>query len=293
MVKSMTGFGKMQRAFENRNITVELKSVNSRYCDINVKLNRKYSFLEEHIKKLIGSIIRRGKIETFINIENVAGNDVKVDINKDIIKDYMNQISILAGEIDVENKVSMEFLLDLPEVIKLSAKEENEEELLSQVKELLIEALDKFDSMRVVEGEKLAADIFARLDLIENNLANIEKQADLVGDLYRDKLKNRIEDIIKGAGEISEERIATEAAFFAEKANITEEIVRLKSHIVQMRDILNGPNSEGRKLDFLLQEMNREANTIGSKANDLSITKYMLDTKSEIEKIREQVQNIE
>lgn len=293
MIKSMTGFGKMQKSFEKRNISMEIKAVNSRYTDISVRLSRKYNYLEEMIRAQIKEKVKRGKIDVFVNIESIYGNDVEVEINKQLVEEYLKNIEEIKEATSILEDISIEFLLQLPEVINIKPKEESEEEINNESRIVLREALENFDKMRAIEGEKLVADIVMRLEIIEKNLIAIDEKSELIGDIYREKLKNRIDDILSNNLEISEDRLAQEVVFFADKANITEEIVRLKSHIDQMKRVLNGKVSEGRKLDFILQEMNREANTIGSKANDLEITNNMLNIKSEIEKIREQVQNIE
>lgn len=292
-MKSMTGFGKGTQSFEKRNITVEIKSVNHRYCDINVRLNRKYSFAEEHIRNIAKENIGRGKVDIAVNIEAVKESDVEVNINRDIIAEYMQNIEEIQSFTGKAQNVTLEFLLQLPEVIKLTTKKEDEEEIIKEITVVLCEALEKFEKMRSIEGKNLVKDILKRGEMITAYAQEIEKRANSIEDIYRQRLTFKMQELLNGLADNLEEKIVVEAAFLAEKANITEELVRLKSHVRQMEDILNGGKAEGRKLDFILQEMNRETNTIGSKANDLGITKLMLEMKSEIEKIREQVQNIE
>lgn len=290
---SMTGFGKSQKNFENRNINIEIKSVNNRYCDISIKLYRKYSFLEEPIKRKIKEMIKRGKIDVQINIENLQSDSVEVSIDREIVKNYISEISNLSSELDIANNVDMKYLLSLPEVLKIMPKEDEEEEITSQVMKSLVDALEMFNSMRLSEGVKLEQDILnrnAEILKILQKIESLKKDAHLE---YLNKIKERMKEILEGITLQTEERLFSEAAIFADKADITEEIVRQHSHIKQLEKIIKSEESEGRKLDFLLQEMNREANTIGSKANNLEITKLVLDMKSEIEKIREQCQNIE
>ena len=270
MIRSMTGFGRGEYADEISKVTVEIRSVNSRYLDIYVRMPRKYVFAEETVKAAVKERVHRGKVEIGITVDN----------------------SFDFGD---ESRVSLSLLSRMPDVIKTSAAEEDEDAVVSRLLAATDKALDEFCSMREAEGEKLAADLLTRADTVEALRSAIEKRAPEIGREYAEKFRARVEELLDGVYEVPEERIALEAAIFADKANITEELVRLDSHVSQLRDFLKteGNVSIGKKIDFLIQEMNREANTIGSKSNDKEITSMMLDLKAEIEKIREQVQNIE
>lgn len=294
MIKSMTGFGKGESSDGKRNVVAEMKSVNHRYVDVHVKLPRRYSFLEEKIKKQVKETVKRGKIEISVQIENLTEEDMNINLNTLIAKQYMKNINELKEMFHMEEEISLQYLASLPDVIKSMPDIENEEEIEKLAAKAIANAINSFDKMRIIEGEKLAEDLMMRGELIRNYLTSIEERAPMVSKLYADRLSDHIQELIGKNIEIPTDRILVEAAVFADKSNITEEIVRLDSHIIQMGDIINNAKrSEGKKLDFLIQEMNRETNTIGSKANDIDITKHMLEIKSEVEKIREQVQNIE
>lgn len=294
MVKSMTGFGRSEYSDEKRNITVEIKSVNHRYSDINVRMPRRYSFAEEKIKNAVKTTARRGKIEVSVLVENIGDDDVNIRLNTAVAKQYLDNISELKHVFGIDGDVTLEYIASLPDVMKSVPDVENEDEVTAILVKVVKEAADKHAAMRAAEGEKLAEDILLRADLIEAHVKEIEQRSPDVVKEYTEKLRARISDMIGGAVVATEERILLEAAVFADKINVTEETVRLGSHIDQLRRIISDSSQpEGKKMDFLVQEMNREANTIGSKANDLDITSRVLEIKSEIEKIREQVQNIE
>ena len=294
MVKSMTGFGRGEYSDEKRNIVCEIKSVNHRYSEVSVKMPRRYMFCEEDIKKAVKAEARRGKIDCSIMVENVTESDFKISLNRPVVAQYMENLSAIKEEFGIGGEIDIRLISGLPEVMKQIPEIEDENEIKAALLTAVEAALKALTSMRLAEGAKLAEDLLMRGDLIRGIVANIETRAEEVPKEYARRLKDRIADLLDGAVEIPEEKIAVEAAIFADKCNITEEITRLKSHLDQLKTILAGPDeTKGKKLDFLVQEMNREANTIGSKANDIEITNRMLDIKAEIEKIREQVQNIE
>ncbi|WP_206459008.1 YicC/YloC family endoribonuclease [Anaerovorax sp. IOR16] len=294
MIKSMTGFGRSEYADGKRNIIVEIKSVNHRYCDVTMKMPRRYSFAEERLKAIVKNIARRGKIDVSIMVENVTENDTNVRLNTMMAKQYYDNLKELKNDFDLAGEITLQFLATLPDVMKAVPHLEDEEELVKSFSVPVKEAVQKLNEMRVIEGEKLAEDIEKRGDFIREMVKSIELRSPEVATTYTEKLRERIKELIGNNVTIPEDRILLEAAIFADKCSVTEELVRLDSHILQLKSILSKSNQpDGKKLDFLVQEMNREANTIGSKANDIQITNTVLDIKSEIEKIREQVQNIE
>ena len=297
MIRSMTGFGRGEYSDEISKVTIEIRSVNHRYLDIYVKMPRRYSFAEETIKSAIKERVHRGKVEVSVSVDNIGKSDSDVRLDKELAARYYNVLSELRDSFDFgeESRVSLSLLSKMPDVIVTTPAAEDEEAMAKRLLGATEKALDDFCSMREAEGEKLAADLSARADTIQNIKDHIEKRAPEIEKEYAAKFKARVEEILGGVYEVPEERVALEAAIFADKANITEELVRLGSHISQLRGFLKSDGKEaiGKKIDFLIQEMNREANTIGSKSNDREITSNMLDLKAEIEKVREQVQNIE
>lgn len=294
MIKSMTGFGRGEFADGKRNITVEIKSVNHRYSDINIRMSRRYSFVEDYIKKEIKKFAKRGKIEVSIMVENITESDITIRLNEPIAEQYIENLNRLQDQYELDGEVELSLIAGLPEVFKQIPDVEDEEEMKISILTPVSQAVENLDNMRRLEGEKLAEDLLSRGKYILDLVNKIETKAEDVPNEYADKLKARISELLDGNVEIPEDRIMLEAAIFADKCNITEELTRLKSHVHQLETIINtGKGSDGKKLDFLVQEMNREANTIGSKANNIDITGIMLQIKAEIEKIREQVQNIE
>ena len=297
MIRSMTGFGRGEYSDEISKVTVEIKSVNHRYLDIYVKMPRRYSFAEETIKSAIKERLHRGKVEVSVSVDNISRSDSDVRLDKELAARYYSVLSELKDSFDFgeDSRVSLSLLSKMPDVIVTTPAAEDEEAMIKRLLGATSKALDDFCSMREAEGEKLAADLSARADTIQQIRDRIDKRAPEIEKEYAAKFKARVEEILGGVYEVPEERIALEAAIFADKANITEELVRLGSHISQLRKFLqsDGREAVGKKIDFLIQEMNREANTIGSKSNDREITSNMLDLKAEIEKVREQVQNIE
>ena len=294
MIKSMTGFGRGEFADGKRNITVEIKSVNHRYSDINIRMSRRYSFVEDYIKKEIKKFAKRGKIEVSIMVENITESDITIRLNEPIAEQYIEKLNRLQDQYELDGEVELSLIAGLPEVFKQIPDVEDEEEMKISILTPVRQAVENLDNMRRLEGEKLAEDLLSRGKYILDLVNKIETKAEDVPNEYADKLKARISELLDGNVEIPEDRIMLEAAIFADKCNITEELTRLKSHVHQLDAIINtGKGPDGKKLDFLVQEMNREANTIGSKANNIDITGIMLQVKAEIEKIREQVQNIE
>ncbi|MCI2062898.1 MAG: YicC family protein [Eubacteriaceae bacterium] len=293
MIKSMTGFGRGEYSDGKRNFTVEVKSVNHRYSDIYVKMPRRYSFAEDMVKNVAKESISRGKTEISIMVENITEDDMEIRLNEPAAEQYIDNLKKLKEKYGLYGEVSLELIAGMPDVIKSIPSIEDEEEISEAIEKALRAALDMHDKMRTVEGQKLAEDLDMRADLVSGYVDKIRERAPQLGREYAENLKARIADLVEGTIDVPEDRILLEAAIFADKASITEELVRLGSHISQLHSILAAGGTTGKKLDFLVQEMNREANTIGAKANDLDITKYMLEIKAEVEKIREQVQNIE
>lgn len=294
MIKSMTGFGRSEYTDGKRNITVEIKSVNHRYSDISIKMPRRYGFAEDKVKNAVKERIRRGKVDVSIMVENITENDVNIKLNTMIAKQYYENLLELRKEFSVEGDITLQFLAGLPDVMKAIPDVEDEEEITKAILIPVAEAAANLEKMRAVEGEKLAEDLIAKGRSIRSILDKIAERAPQVSIDYTARLRERITELIGGSIEVPEDRILVEAAIFADKCAIDEEITRLGSHLIQLENIVTkSTQPDGKKLDFLVQEMNREANTIGSKANDITITGYMVEIKSEIEKIREQVQNIE
>lgn len=292
MATSMTGFGRAKAEQEDMEFIVEVKTLNHRYLDINTRLPKIISFLEEDIRKLVQERLDRGRVDIYVSTSVRAQDSVEVQINEPLMESYISCFYEIAQKYKLKNDVSLSTLVGIQDLFQVVEKEQDEETIRELVLKALSEALDKVEDMRQKEGEKLKEDIKIRCGLIKNMLDDVEARAPLVVDEYRTKLRSRIEELIKTT-ELDENRFNAEVAYFADRSNITEEIVRLRSHLNQMEEILENEGPIGRKLDFLVQEMNRETNTIGSKANDLIIVNRVVDMKSEIEKIREQVQNIE
>lgn len=292
MIKSMTGFGRGHGILNGRDITIEIRSVNHRYFELNCKLPRGYAFAEERLKKLMQEKISRGKVEVFVLVYNVDAKGERVSVNKEVIRDYISAMRAVKDEFYLTDDLSLSCLLRIPDAFTV-IKEETDEELLWQdLKTVAEEALDKFVSMRETEGERLRDDVLGRLKDISVWVEDVEKRSPEITKAYRERLYEKMKDILEGKG-IDENRILLEAALFSEKTAVDEETVRLKSHIGQMAGMLKSSEPIGRKLDFLVQEMNRETNTIGSKIQDTEVTRLVVSLKSEIEKIREQIQNIE
>ena len=291
MIKSMTGYGKASLKTEDREYQVEIKSVNHRYLDISVKIPRQLSYLEEDIKKEISKKIKRGKIDVFIVFENNSLEGKTIKINQELAKAYIAELRKLAEEEGLQADIPVNEIAKYPDVLKIQNNEEDKElqkELLSVVEE----ATKNLFEMRTIEGRKMAEDISKRIDFIQEKIEEITQFSTRLIEEYVVKLEERIKQILKNK-EVDKERLAQEVVIYADKCSIQEEVTRMNSHILQLRTLLNTEGVIGKKLDFIIQEMNREVNTIGSKANNLDITNRVVDLKTEIENIREQVQNIE
>ncbi len=292
MIRSMTGFGRAQAAVEGYNITVEIKSVNNRYFDFYAKMPRTFSFLEEKVKSLLSTEISRGKVECSIQIETTADESVIVSVNEPLAKGYVNAVEEIAERFALKNDLTALSVARFSDVLSITKAPVDEEDLWSKVQSVVKDALDSFISMRETEGERLKADVLSRADTIISNVAYIEERSPETVKQYSEKLLERMKNVL-GDTQIDEARILTEAAIYADKIAVAEETVRLRSHIDQLHTLLSADEAVGRKLDFLVQEINREANTIGSKAQDVDIARRVIDIKAEVEKIREQIQNIE
>lgn len=294
MIRSMTGYGRCQSTVDYMNITVELKSVNHRYFEFNSRVPRNYGFLEEKLKSFVGSRVSRGKIECYVSIENLEEDDVEIAVNHSLAESYCNALKELAERLDLTLRDDniMSSLTRYSDIFSVHKNEADEEKIWNAVKTVTNEAIDKFIDMREQEGDKLKNDVLYRADVILGKVAEIEKRSPETVKEYNDRLLARINEFLSEV-QVDEQRLLTECAIFADKVAVAEETVRLRSHIDQLRLFLNSDEAVGRKIDFLVQEMNREANTIGSKAQDVSIARNVIDIKAEIEKIREQIQNIE
>ena len=293
MIKSMTGFGRGESTDGIHNFNLEIKTVNHRYNDIIIKMPKHISYLEEKIKKIIKDRINRGRVEVYINLEYIDESGIEVKVDIPLAKAYKSGMERIMKELDIEDSIKLSHILSVSEIIKTERKELDEDITWDCLSTAIEMALDNVINMRINEGINLKNDMETQLIKIEGMIKEIEERSPLVVLEYKEKLKDRIVEILDGDCNIDEERINYEVAFFADKSDINEEIVRLKSHIKQFSRSLEEEKPIGRKLDFLTQEMNREVNTIGSKANDLIICNNVVDIKSELEKIREQVQNVE
>lgn len=291
-MKSMTGYGRAREVTNVREISVEIRAVNHRYLDVGVKSPRGYGFLEEAIKKVAVSKISRGKVDVYINIIDLASEETTITLNKELAQRYFDVLVELRDKFHLKDDISVMNIAKMPDVLVSQRLDIDAQAVINQVGIIFGEAVEAFDQMRRIEGEKLAEDIENRMSRILAIVENIEIRSPERVYAYREKLKKKISEIIEDVS-IDEQRILTEAAIFADKTAVEEETVRLRSHLKQLEIMLCDENPIGRKLDFLVQEMNREANTIGSKANDSILSSYVIELKSEIEKIREQVQNIE
>ena len=292
MIYSMTGFGRGRFVNEDRSIAIEIKAVNHRFLDMTVKTPRTLSFVEDKIKAVVQDKIQRGKVDIFVTYTQYQKQGSKVNVDEKLAKEYAEALKKISTVLNLSDDVSATKIASFPEVLSVYEDDMEEELVWSQVKEALFQALDNFTNMRAVEGENLKNNLLGMAQNIENRMETVKEQAPKVPLEYKAKLEQRIANILQSDA-VDPTRLAQEVAFFADKCSIDEEITRMGSHIGQMRDILNGGGSVGRKLDFLVQEMNREANTMGSKANNIILTNTVLEMKSEIEKIREQIQNLE
>ena len=292
MVQRMTGYGRHDSVLHGRTLVIELKSVNNRYLDCNVRLPRVYICAEDGVQRRVKAAISRGKVDVYVNIENNTEEAVSVTLNQPVAAGYMEALRTMADTFGLESNVSIDLLAKFPDVFKVDKVPEDLEELTADIHAVTEEALRDFDAMRSREGEKLEADLLGRLVTLENFTHQVEQRSPQTVADYRARLTAKLQEVLADR-QLDESRVLTEAAIFADKVAVDEETVRLHSHIAQFREMLAGGSPIGRKLDFLIQEMNRETNTIGSKCNNLEISTIVVNMKAEIEKIREQVQNIE
>lgn len=292
MIRSMTGYGRGYLEANGRDITVEIRSVNHRYYEFSSKLPRNLAFAEERLKSLLQGKISRGKVEIAVQIQNVTAVSEKITVNKEIVREYVEALREIHDELNLEDNLSLSDVMRIPDAFTVVKAETDEEQLWEDVKTAAEEALSNFIAMREREGERMKADLLSRLEVIEENVGVIESRGPMITENYRKRLYERMCEVLEGKN-VDENRILLEAGIFSEKTAVDEETVRLRSHIAQFREMMESGEPVGRRLDFLVQEMNRETNTIGSKVQDVEVTKIVVDQKSEIEKIREQIQNIE
>ena len=292
MIKSMTGYGRFEHVDENRKIIIDLRSVNHRYCDITVKVPRAYSYLEDKIKEYVASNISRGKVEVFLYIENYTSNDKLVTVDHVLAQNYYDVLKELKETYELRNDVGISDLARFSDIFVTRQQDEDKDKAWEMVKTCLAPAVDDFVAMRVREGERLKENLLERATAIKGLVAQIAERSPEMLKEYEEKLRARIDELL-GDFKADEGRILTEVGVMADKVCIDEELVRLNSHFEELEKILALSEPVGRKLDFLVQEINRETNTIGSKANDFGLAKCVVEIKSEIEKLREQIQNIE
>ncbi|MBR6414235.1 MAG: YicC family protein [Oscillospiraceae bacterium] len=292
MIKSMTGYGRAVGVFADKQITVELRSVNNRYLDCTVKLPRLYAFCEDAVKQTVKQSVTRGKVDVFVTVNLTQSTDVSIGLNRPVLEGYLAAMKSIADNYPVRDDISVSALSRLPDVFTVEKTEQDEDELKAQLLRVVEQALASYDAMRRTEGEALARDLTAKADAIVEKVDFVEKRSPESVAAYREKLLAKMQEVL-ASSTVDEARILTEAAIFADKVAVDEETVRLRSHLDQLRTMLGGSEPIGRKLDFLMQEINRETNTIGSKCTDLEIARTVVDIKAELEKIREQIQNIE
>ena len=293
MIKSMTGYGRARAMLHLRDITVEVRSVNNRYLDCTVKMPRMYAFAEDAIKQCVQQAVSRGKVDVYITVDASAADVAKVTVNRELAGQYaaaLQELAQVCGQTGYS--VSPETLSRFPDVLTVTKADEDLETVSADLCTVLREALDVYNAMRAVEGKKLAEDISHRLDVILDNTARVEQRSPETVAEYRAKLTARMQEVLQSAT-VDPQRILTEAAIYADKVAVDEETVRLRSHVSQLRTMLESDEPMGRKMDFLIQEVNRESNTIGSKCSDVAIAQVVVDLKAEVEKMREQVQNVE
>ena len=292
MVKSMTGYGRAREMRNGRDITVEVRSVNNRYLDCTVKMPRAYIFAEDRMKARVQQAISRGKVDVFVTIDAIAADEAVVAVNEPLARGYYEALTRLKTMFSLPGEVTPEVLAKFPDVLAVTKAEEDVEAIAADICAVLDDALAAYNDMRAVEGEKLAADVAGRVTTIETVVGKVEERYPQTVAAYRQRLEAKMQEVLQSTT-IDESRILTEAAIFADKIAVDEETVRLRSHIAQLRAMLASDEPVGRKLDFLIQEVNRECNTIGSKCSDLTIAQDVVNMKAEVEKIREQVQNME
>ena len=292
MIKSMTGYGRAQGSFSGGEITVEVKAVNNRYLDCGVKLPRGYAYLEEGVKSLVQKSISRGKVDVYITINSAGADNVKISVNGPVAAGYIEAMRSLVRDYGIQDDISVSAISQFNDVLLVEKQEQDENEVKTAISSVVQNALDAFDAMRTREGEALKADLLQKADGILTLVSSVEARSPITVAAYRERLTAKMREVLEER-QIDEARIIQEAAIYADKVAVDEETVRLRSHVDQLKGMLNDGGVIGRKLDFLMQEMNREANTIGSKGNDVEQARNVVNIKSELEKIREQIQNIE
>ena len=292
MIKSMTGYGRAQGSFSGGDITVEVKSVNNRYLDCGVKLPRGYAYLEEGIKSQVQKSISRGKVDVFITINSAGADNVKISVNEPVAKGYIDALRQMVQEYGIQDDISASAISRFSDVFLVEKQEQDENEVKSAISAVVAQALSAFDAMRTREGEALKTDLLQKAEGILTLVSKVEERSPITVKAYRERLTAKMQEVLEDR-QIDEARIIQEAAIYADKVAVDEETVRLRSHVDQLQNMLSEGGVIGRKLDFLMQEMNREANTIGSKGNDVEQARNVVNIKSELEKIREQIQNIE
>jgi uncharacterized protein (TIGR00255 family) len=288
----MTGYGRAQKVLNGRDILVEIRSVNHRYYEYSSRIPRTFNYIDEKLKALLKTSVSRGKVEVSVSISNIEGRDTEIAINRGAAEGYVMALRSVSDELGLVDDLALSKLIKLPDIFNIQKTPDDEEQVWNDVSQVAKEALDRFVEMRAVEGERLKADVLEKADGIITMVGKVEEISPETVNRYRERLYKKLTEILESK-DIDQQRVLTEAAVFAEKIAVDEETVRLRSHIGQLREMLQSGEPVGRKLDFIVQEMNREVNTIGSKAQDLNITRLVVDMKAEIEKIREQIQNIE
>ena len=288
----MTGYGSAKGQAGDLQISVEVKSVNNRYLDASVRMPRSFLFAEDAVKSAIGRHISRGKVDMFINVDSSAADDVSVKVNEALLKGYIDAIGLISEKYGLENDLTAVSAGRFPDILSVEKKDLDAEEISAGLVAVAEKALQDFDAMRQREGDKLCADVLAKLETISSLVSTVEKESPRTVEAYQNRLREKISEVLSSAG-VDENRILAEAAIYADRVAVDEETVRLRSHMSQLRTMLAGGSPIGRKIDFLIQEFNREANTIGSKCQNSDIAHVVVELKSEIEKIREQIQNIE
>lgn len=292
LIKSMTGYGRAQQVIDGRDILVEIRSVNHRYFEFSSRIPRAYGYLDEKLKSFLQGKVCRGKVEAAVTINNIEGKDALVQVNKSIARGYIDALREANEELQLRDDLTLSNLLRFPDTFNIQKTVDDEEEIWNAVSSVAAEALEKFIAMREAEGARLKNDVLTRSGFILENVSRVETLSPETVENYRNRLYQKLKEVLEST-EVDMQRIVTEAAIFADKVAVDEETVRLRSHISQLEGLLESDEAIGRKLDFIVQEMNREVNTIGSKCQDVNITKIVVEMKSEIEKIREQIQNIE
>ncbi len=292
MIKSMTGYGHFEDTLHNRKISAEIRSVNHRYTDFTVKVQRQYGFLEDVLRKEAANIVKRGKVDIYLSIVDYNEDSVMVSANRELAKSYLNELKNLSEALDIPCDVDVTDISRFPDMFKVDKPPVNEDELRADVIEVFGKALFAYDNMRREEGKRLGTDLLLKGEAISSYVDKIKERAPLIVKEYSERLRSSMEEILKNVP-IDEGRLLNEVAIFTDRVNVDEEMVRLKSHVVELSDIIASDAPAGRRLDFLVQEINREVNTTGSKSNDVETTKMVVDMKTEIEKMREQIQNIE